>query len=684
MTASIGSFTHFETGSNTTPAIVTIPSHSEGDILIIASLARVGTTGFAGSLLNVVGGWTQVARIRGASTYAPELLIQTKIAGASEPATVSLTKVRTDDGTSVTGTAFSGAGFNTEDLLVLLGHNNSSTTNVESLLVDGDSVEDNTLLIGIIANSQYDIDDHAASGMTNVDGYFNSLSGISAGISILTQTIATGADIGDRTFTWTGAGRACGALLVLNEEITAGTTNFSGTPTLTPNEGGYEYSYALTADGTASIVAVLANSSTPSSTQIHAGDNASDGDAEDFATATVTAATASKLNLEPLEFPVYDVHAAASTNVLSYQDQVKIPPTGYQYKEVDLDGGSLPEDSILHPGTATGDYLEASESVMPADVVINFTDTGGFWLENVVEGRQYFLKRQYDYSAAAWMQFGDEDAGDYTVQYVNNTAPEELDTIPDQTWTKDVAIDDIILDGVYFQDAEGDTLTIAMNLPTGVSISQDANGRNIITGTPTGTASSTEVTGTVTDIAGDSINITSWYYEVLDSVEVPSGTPGVTDEETITGAMDAAGLTYVVEYETSDTYDPGTLIGLGPASGTLVAVGSQVTIVMSAGFGFTISSDANGAAITIKNNTGTPMPDTELNYLFAPGYTLETLMDAIADGVVPAIISGTFTTQSNATVIIPVNDNTQGELIIYEIGASWTDHKLYSNTVIPE
>ncbi len=664
MSAAIDNYVDIDSATGGPATInVTTPVHNAGDELVV-SVHAIPSSAATGNLCNPPALWTVKSRERGVSLNAPEQLTITKIgagwngSAGAEGGTIALSTVGGTEGvnTSLTGIAFRVSDHNTELGISLLGSNNSSTTAVESLLVAGGTVPDDTVLLGIVS-TRADINNHAASGMSNVHGYVHPAS-VAAGMSILTQTIAMGADTGSRTFTWTGGARALGILLAIPPAVTPGTTNFSGTPTIAGNEGGYEVDFQLTADGTASAVATKANSSTPTSTQIHAGQNSAGTAAEDADSKTVLASTPSKMNLEPLAFPVYDIHLAASTNVLSYQDQVKDPPTGFQYVEVDLDGEALPSESVLHPSTATGDFLEASTVVLPDDVVINFTPTGGFSLENVVEGRQYFFKRQYDYSSAAWMQFDDEASGEYVTQYINNTPPAEITPLTDVVWVKDVAITPILLDGVYFEDSEGDVLTISMNLPTGVSITRDVDGRNQITGTPTGTASETAVTGTVTDIAGDSINITSWNYTILDSVAVPAGTVGTTDEATIVAAIEGAGLVASVEFQASDTYDAGTLIGLNPPSGTLVAVGSVVNVVISVGYGYVISIEPPIAA----NNTGSIWPDTEATFNFFPGYTPTSLMAAEAAGVVPGCISGTATSDENGAWSIPVNDNATGEL----------------------
>lgn len=665
MTASIGNFTHFETGANLSAVTVTLPANSPGDIITIASFTGGMAVGIAGDLINTIGGWAATARVRDAgSNFNPELLIQRLVVPEGGlTSTVSLTKVNTTNGVAVTGVAFRGQAYNVEDLLQLLGAASSGATSVATLEVGGGVVADNTHLIGIIANQSSEVLDHAATGMTNVDAYANSLGGVTAGISVLMQTIASGADIGSRAFNWTGAGRACGVLLVLNEEITAGTTNFSGTPAVDESEVGYEANFLLTADGVASAVATKANSSTPTYTQIHAGQNSAGAAAEESDSKTVTASTASKMNLEPLEFPVYDVHIAASTNVLSYQDQVKLPPTDYQYTEVDLDGGALPGDSVLHPSTATGDFFEASEVVLPADVVINFTATGGFSLENVVEGRQYFFKRQYDYSAAAWLQFDNEAAGEYTLQYINNVAPEEILAIPAQIWIVGKAITPIVIDGIYFEDSEGDTLTGSIDpaFPAGISFDYDDDGRLIITGTPTETHTLTAHIPTMTDIAEDPTAGTAFNITVVAGVAVPTLTAGTDDEDSATTAIEGAGLVIALDYETSSTVTAGRVIGTSPSAGEIVAVGSTVTVVLSAGFGFTITIEPPIAV----NNTGSIWPDTEADYFFYPGYTPETLLAATAAGVVTGCISGTTTSDSSGAWSIPINDNTMGELMLH-------------------
>jgi hypothetical protein len=364
--------------------------------------------------------------------------------------------------------------------------------------------------------------------------------------------------------------------------------NFDGAPTLAPTEGGYELSFTLTGADTVSGVLVPPGSSTPSAAQIHDGQNQAGGAALRAASKTVDGGVASKLNLEGQDYPIADVHFAVGTHVVSFTDQLKLPPAGSQYVTVDLGGGSIPAESLWYPDTATGDVAEMPLAVSPSGVPFSeVTGKGGFSLATALTGRQYIDLRTYDYSAQDWLAVTGLVAGEFGRIYLNNDTPTEILPIPDQQWYTGIPIGDIRLDAVHVRDLDNDVLAYALDnaLPTGVSIVQivDQDGPySVIRGMPElGTAGTTSHTLTVTDVALEQLVMTPFGVTVIESVAVPDVIGEDLDSEDGLDAVINAGLDVIVIYIKDFTVTARSIISTQPPAGERVTPGTQVAVYVS-------------------------------------------------------------------------------------------------------
>jgi hypothetical protein len=566
-------------------------------------------------MFTVPAGFDIIRRERGPATFSPELVVCCRVLQTGDPAAVSYQ--HNAAGMASLAAAVCVTGFKADAPIgSTTSGANASTTSVSSLDIGSvDNAQDATALL---FGSRPSTGTLTATGFTSLAT--PSKSGNSTALAVLKQDTTTAGTVAGTTLTSTEAARMRGILITINAVPAIVGGNFDGTPTCSGNEAGYEVSGVITAADTISAVAVLAGSSTPSHTQIHDGLNAA-GTGAEAAAATTVEAGAFKLNLEPLEYPIYDVHVAVGAHVVSFTNQMTLPLAGSRYVSVDLAGGSIPSESLWYPATATGDVVEMPLAVPPSGVPFSeVTATGGFSLAAALTGRQYIDLRTYDYSAKAWLAVEGLTAGEFGRTNVNNSAPEEIQPIPDQQVYTGIPMDEIRLDTVYVRDIDNDRLVFDLDnaLPSGLEIAEivDQDGpRWVIRGTPEpGTAGMTSHTITVTDIAGEQLVMTPFTVTVTDSAVVPDVVGD--DLATATAAVAATGLQVAsIAYAgIVDGTDEGDIFAIAPPPGTQLTPGAGVALSV-AGWQFTAYSDV------LLNNTDSPIEENvEVNYrLYADG-----------------------------------------------------------------
>lgn len=653
-----------------------LPAYTVGQKMFVY-IGNTSTPGVSitGVLNQAPVGFNLIARRRGASGFAPEMLLAQKTMTAAGETTLTFTQ---NANLAATVIAWTEDDYNTESPFTLVGSNDANASSVNTLTIPG-GVEvpaDSKLLLVIRGGTAPET--HTVSGMT-----LHYSAGSQSAISIMKQTLASAGDPGDRVVNWTDNGRAIGMMLAINPEIEVEPdANFSGSPTITPVEDGYQIDGAVTLPAQVSAVAVAIGSTTPSYTQIHAGQDSAGASALAKKSAAFTSTFS--LNLEGLDYPLHDVHIAVGAHVLSFTDVLKLSAGG-QYTAVDLHGGSLPTDTIFFPGTATGDIDEAYEAVQPADIPIAITDTGGFTVENVVTGRQMFRHRTYDYSEQGWLAVDGLNPGEFGLVYINNEPPVEVDPIPDiQTYTH-IPMTPIQVDVDHVRDAEGALLTLEFDvpLPDGLEVVVDTDNPdgpvNIIQGTPASTGSPTTHVITARDDVGDAVTMTAFTISRGKGVAVPAVNIGEDSEAEAVAAIEGAGLTAAVVYQRDSTYGNDVLISVDPPAGEYVPEDSTVVVTISQGTRYTITL----APPLNTNNTNSIVPDTEFQYLFAPGQTPAQLIAAIAAGVVTGVESGTVTSASDGSVTLGVMSNDEGELILFKEQATRLEDIVFWQTVTP-
>lgn len=597
-----------------------------GDLVVqIFVSVSPGSGGYVGNVFTLPANTTVIGRTRGSSNFAPELAAGYKVLDSGDPANFSYTNAL---GTATLLGTFRVTGFDPANPITPIpaSSNNSNTTNVIELLLGSvDNLKDGKL---IVIGTRAKADDLIVSGMDETYK-FNHSNATSLGMTILTLDLPNAGSSGNKLIESVSdiASRMRGLMFVINAVPDAPPppdpdTDFTSTSIDATTDG---YLLSFTADGndTVAAVALKAGSTAPSAAQVLAGNNASDVDVTTVGGAKnsvfASASTPAQLALTGLTLPIYDVYIAVDTNKVTFAGQYKLPPSGYQYKVVNLGGGALPGTTVLPSGTVGdgsvgSDVLEISSNISPQNVAIAPTAKGGFALAERIVGRTYFSLRTYDYSAQTWATVAGVTSGDRQQWIVNNGIPYEVAQIPDQEWWTGVPIEELDLSNVYLDDPEGDPLIFEIDppLPAGIEVYEtvDQDGpRYILRGTPEdGEEGEDTYSITITDPYTDSAELT-----VDISVGTGATVPEVDDGETsLTDAITAietAGLSVeTIQYQESDTVQNGDVISIYPASGTRVPPGSTVYLVVA---GLQYSTES----AVLVNNTGTKWPEgTEVEY----------------------------------------------------------------------
>jgi len=661
---------------------------SVGDLIVQIYSSLTPGSAYSGDVFSLPVNFTELGRERGPSTFAPELAACFKILASGDPATFSYSNAL---GTATLIGTFRVTGFDPANPIspIPASGNNSydaGATNVTELFLSSvNNLKDGTL---VVIGTRTKADALVAAGMTPKYTFDHS-NNTSLGMTMLTLDLSAAGSSGDKLVQSVGAiaSKMRALMFVINAvpetppDPDPG-TEFTATG-IDPTTTGYNLPFTTDGNETVSAVAVIAGSSAPNATQIHAGQNGSGAAAERANSTAAVASVPGQLSLTGLDFPIYDVYLAVDADVVAFTGQMTLPPAGYQYLVADLGGSALPAESVMDADTAgngaTGsDILEISTSVSPQGVGITPTETGGFELASSLIGRCSFETRTYDYSAGAWHTESGLSAGQRKLWYINNNAPEEISAIPAQQWWTGIPIDEIRLDGLYVSDAEGDSLTFSIDpaLPAGVTIDQVENQDGPywrISGTPSdGEEGSDDYTITVTDAATDTVVMTDVTITVGTGVNVPD----VDDEETtLSDAIDAilaAGLDVGgILYDPNSSVDEGNVVSVSPVGGTRVAPGSVVNMIVSGGAYFARSG-------ILKNNTGSVYPEgTVVSYRYwidgdvdSPSTRLpdfyETDVEVDADGQIQmsSVSGGTFwydIYKTNADKSLSIIFSDQGE-----------------------
>jgi hypothetical protein len=357
--------------------------------------------------------------------------------------------------------------------------------------------------------------------------------------------------------------------------------SFVGTPTVTATTDGGIINFTITGgNATVSAVAVIKGSATPTSTQIHAGQNGAGGAALAAVSATATTDVPSTRTLTGLTFPDHDMYIARSTNVVPLLSQRKLPPAGFQYKTITGLPWAAGQESILDgasPAAVDGDVIVVPTHASSVDLgaaahALSVSGTGLVSVSPATDSsRLSFTKRFYDASV------GDFSDGSAITDYINNVAPAHLGTVSPYLFEKDVAITAIPLEPAWGDD-DGDALTITFTtaLPTGLS-----NSSETLVGTPT-VYGSTDVTERATDVANE-------FTDQVKTIQVGPRLPNVvnTAQAAAISTIEAiASLDAVLGTSAfSSTIAIGNVVSMSPPASTLVAPNAQVTLVISLGLG---------------------------------------------------------------------------------------------------
>jgi hypothetical protein len=347
------------------------------------------------------------------------------------------------------------------------------------------------------------------------------------------QTTATSISLTSQGTSISDSSLAEASYLVAIRTAAAASSGFTAGPTLnSKTSNSYTWGATPSASGTWYIVATLADSATPTPTQIKAAQNGTGGAAEAAVNKAVTAADTQVLG-GALANPLYDVHHVLHTTVdsavASFLAQFLNPAAGKQFtvRNGAPPGGALSIGDGASPAVADTDVFvvdavtgpDGDTLIVAADGSVSYTGTSN---------RQSFVAQYYDRSAAL--------LSPAVTNYINNKAPQGPPKPPVFVFPVGVAITPINL-SPYGTDPNGDTVIVTTvdALPTGLSITASS-----LSGTPS-VPGIYQVNTNFADLAGDSSNAILTY--LVGQITVPNvvGLDVLVATNTLTATYLAAG-----------------------------------------------------------------------------------------------------------------------------------------------
>lgn len=373
---------------------------------------------------------------------------------------------------------------------------------------------------------------------------------------------------------------------VIGVDEGASPPSFSVSPTVSATSAtSYTLSYTPSASATFYVVACSLGESTPSSTQLKAGQCGSGAAAAGSASEAVTGADTTVVG--SLKWPRHDLYALLSnaggnSSIVTLSDQERTADTGQQIVALTSISATsvFDTDSYYNPDVAAGDIVEI-------DLV---TDPGG-----------------YDITLGADGDIEIDAGGDTSRQLINYCVQDASGASGDFTtpscWTTDDVIaignqspvcEDSITRVFHVGDAmptvdlhencldpEGDAITCALTsgtLPTGITLT---GADCTLTGTPTvENESGAAVTFTVTDQYGATATQDYTIYPI-DTIAVPdcSGLSAAA----CASAVQTAFLSDLTVFRCSALVAENYVVSTSPIAGSEAEPGATVTITASLG-----------------------------------------------------------------------------------------------------
>lgn len=251
--------------------------------------------------------------------------------------------------------------------------------------------------------------------------------------------------------------------------------------------------------------------------------------------------------------------------------------------------GPYDTDSIWDTETEQGNYTIAPWIWSPSGLALTFDASGIPQIAGAYSGRQTFDYREWDVATYGLVPV---DGGGTTSTYVIGNVAPVVGTVPTQEWSPGIdSYFDLPITSPY--DALED-LDVTATLPLGTSIAlhtyypgeageYQAWRLEFSLATGLGTATDTISDLKVTDTFGAFSTFAAFTWNRTDAVVVPSTASGTLTYAAYSTLLLNAGLIpTAAAYVTSATITVGNVVETIPANPTLVALGSQVLVYVSA------------------------------------------------------------------------------------------------------